>query len=1109
MNTQRSSSQRRAKPSHVQTSFLPPISSANSLPASAVSASSIASSSRQASPVMSPEATHLTTNNSSIQGSPEPMRGREAEYLPPPFELPESIVSRKSSYSAMSEAMTTSKSPGLIRRLSNRATQFAGRRRQSSTTAMSRDQSTGPVIMRRRSDSTNTAPEGGRGAFFGDSDDDVIDEYSTELTSTLGADGTRDFTSGSTTASLAGSNGPVTCSPGPGPVIPSILLQGTTMTKVTKKKKKLLTFVLENEAAKVSWDKNRPSKSFYIDDIKEIRVGVDARNYRQEFGVLPADEPRFFSILYAVPEKSKGRSSKAMHLIASDDQTFDLWTSTLDAISKHRHELMASLSSFHDKAVRAYWCAEMAKQFVDKPHSEDDEDLDFIGVERLCRSLHIHGSSNYLRSKFDAADISRSGRLNFAEFQEFVKLMKRRTDVKALYRELASNADKGMTLDDFFRFLRDVQGEDTNLERAHWESVFAKFVRRSKSKEQAAIDMADGEVPRMTEAALSSYLISTFNVPLANPTADFSLDRPMHEYFISSSHNTYLLGRQVAGESSVEAYISALNKGCRCVEVDCWNGAEGPVVMHGRTLTSQVSFRDVMSTISKYAFVKSPYPLWISLEVHCNPTQQAMMAEIIKETCGSKLVTEPLNPGSDQLPSPSQLMHRILIKVKKPRPTPESVTSEPSGRSRGTSVSSPYIRPLQLQGDSPAVSAGLLPPSPYGSRSRIMSRYETRASGNDTNDSMSSSTSDSESLADDVARARDSNLKNKTSNIVKVLGELGVYSAGIKFGGFDTPDSKAYNHIYSFMEQTFQKNTKTSEEKNTLIRHNMRYLMRVYPNGWRVASTNFDPLTYWRRGVQMVALNWQTYDLGMQMNDAMFASGTDQSGYVLKPRELREIRMVPNVPGTAIKLERKEVNFSIDVISAQQLMRPKGLPPNRSVDPYVEVEVYHADDKTKEAKGVVGEGGLDASAKDGSSGLGAPHRRRTHIVQENGFNPIFDKKFNFNLTTKFPDLVFVRWTVRCSSDGYNYSDRGLPLATYTAKLNSLKQGYRTLPLYDSNGDQFLFSTLFCRIKIDPATSIYVNGPESSDSVGKLKSIGRTVWNRTPMSPKSSVDSGHQ
>jgi phosphatidylinositol phospholipase C delta len=695
--------------------------------------------------------------------------------------------------------------------------------------------------------------------------------------------------------------------------------------------------------------------------------------------------------------------------------------------------------------------------------------------------------------------------LNFAEFQEFVKLMKKREDVRAIYREVASDVEKGITAQEFFAFLRNIQHENIDADPAYWENVFARFSRRSKSKEQALQDTIEG-TPRMNEAALTSYLISTFNVPMESLPAKITLDGPLNEYYISSSHNTYLLGRQVAGQSSVEAYISALNRGCRCVEVDCWNGSDGkPVVMHGRTLTSQVSFADVMSTISKYAFVKTPFPLWVSLEVHCNPQQQALMADIIIKACGEKLVTESIDPTSEQLPSPSQLLNRILIKVKKPRLFQESTLDLPAGRSRGSSVSSPYVRPVLL--DNSTISAGLLPPSPYVKEPRAARGQNS----NEGKESFSSSTSDSESLTEDMAKAKESNRRNKTSNIIKVLGQLGVYSAGLKFNGFDSPESKAYNHIFSFMENTFDKNSKSPDDKRSIIRHNMRYMMRVYPNGMRVNSTNFDPLKYWRRGVQMVALNWQTYDLGMQINDAMFAGGTDQSGYIRKPSEMREIKMIPSIPEEAgidhIKRERKNVNFSIDVISAQQLMRPKFLAPARSVDPYVEVEVYHADDRDKDNKGVVGEGGLEAPSKDGSSGLGTPHKRRTHIVRENGFNPIFDKKFNFDLTTKHPDLVFVRWTVRCSPDGLYFSDKNPALATYTAKLSSLKQGYRTLPLYDGNGDQFLFSTLFCRVKIEPYTSIYVNSTDAPGREGVFRTIRQTVFNRNPASPKPSLDSG--
>ncbi|KAI9735776.1 MAG: Phospholipase C [Claussenomyces sp. TS43310] len=1101
---------RRSKPQVYTT--LPTIPAA-SYPASAISASSVTSSSQQPSPIMSPLPSQLITSNSSLQGSPEGPRGRDADIVLPPFELPESIVSRKPSQSTMSEALSGSKSTGIIRRLSNRASRLANRRRQSSTNANSRDHSSGPVIMRRRSDSNGTAPEV-RGSLLSDSDDDIPEDARDELNMALGGDGLRDFSGSSTYGSTTcGSISGISA----GPVIPSVLIQGTPMVKLSKKgRKKAVIFILDKDAAKVSWDKNRPSKCFYIDDIRDIRSGADARNYRLEFGIPAVDEPRFFSIFYTIPDKSKGSSQKMMHLIAGDDQTFELWTTMLDAISKHRERLMISLSAFNDRAVRTYWRREMDKQFADRPHSEDEEVIDLPGVESLCRNLHIHGVPYYLHASFAKADATGTGRLNFAEFQEFVRLMTRREDIRGIFQEHAKTSPKGITLEEFLGFLSGTQCEDVAANRAHWETVFYKFVRRSKPKDQCPQDVTDGETPLMTEATLTSFLTSTFNGPVTELPAQFSLDRPLHEYFISSSHNTYLLGRQVAGQSSVEAYISALTRGCRCVEVDCWNGSEGPVVMHGRTLTSQVSFVDVMTTISKYAFVKTAFPLWISLEVHCNDTQQAMMAQIIRETCGSMLVTEPIDPASDVLPSPSQLLNRILIKVKSPRTVDEAaVMDQSTSRSRGVSISSPFVRPTALDNSTvPATYLTSPQMSPHIRATRVGTKGQIRA-GVESQDSFSSSTSDSESITSDSLKTYDGTQnKKKQSNIIKVLGALGVYSCGVKFHGFDSPESKQYNHVFSFMEQTFARNSKTPESKRALTRHNMRFLMRVYPNGWRVASTNFDPLTYWRRGVQMAALNWQTYDLGMQINDAMFAGGTDQSGYVLKPSGLREIQMLPNVPEEAgagfAKRERKNVNFAIEVKSAQQLMRPKGFAPNRTIDPYVEVEVYHTDDKSKDFKAVVGEGGLDASNdRDGSSGLGTPHRRRTGIRLGNGFNPVFNSKFNFGLTTKSPELVFVRFTVRTARDG-QYDEKATPLAVYTAKLSSLKQGYRTLPLMDNNGDQFLFSTLFCRIKIEPATSIYVNvaGQEAEESVGKLKSIGRSVFARTPMSPKTSVEGGY-
>lgn len=974
---------------------------------------------------------------------------------------------------AMAEAIAASRSPGLIRRLSRGASQRLRRKASHQQTMRMRDNSAGPVLLRRRSDSNAASDYGGPPDMSDlelEPSEDALEDPPYPRLPLRDRNNALGISVGRT------SNASNYFEGGIAPSISAVLQAGTWATKFSRKKTKRIKLWLDPNSARVCWHMTNTSKSFFIDDISEVRTGADSRNAREDAQVPEKDEDRFMTVVYRPLDSSKGRTTKTMQLLMDSDVVRKYWEDALGQVTRDRAHIMNALSLSRDKSERSM---EMAwKKATGRQKTDPEAVLTLDGARSLCRDLEINCSNDAVKTHFKTADTKRTGLLDYAQFRDFVNSFKQRKDIQNLYRNVKLGTDLDMDLETFLSFLHKDQMVDVEKERAYWAGVFDKFAETRPNK--AALPDADATAtPKtMNMQSFQSFLASGYNASVNVNKGEVNLTRPLNEYFISSSHNTYLLGRQVAGTSSVEGYVAALIKGCRCVEIDCWDGDGGrPMVTHGRTMTTKVSFEDCVSTIGRYAFHNSPYPLLVSLEVHCNEQQQKTMVDLMKKYWKDTLVTEPITNNAMSLPSPEELKGRILVKVKAAEEVElaQALADTSNGRSRGRSIGSAFSRTSSV--DKPGI-----PHTQFINSPPVMSPSETNLASVSTprgsttsGPTMSPSTTTSDS--DDAPLLNEKNKNVKTSKIIPELGRLGVYAQGFKFHGFNAPEAQHINHIYSVAEGKFNKQcdkaavdtrTQSKNPKAEMEKHNMRFLMRVYPSGKRIDSSNFNPLASWRRGVQMAALNWQTYDVHQQVNEAMFASGSDRLGYVLKPEELRPAKHLPitdTLPEAADSKEKKgkkRVKFAVEIISAQRLPRPRGQSTVGGMNPYVEFEMYSADDKAR--GNATGQGGTDASARDGSSGIGSPLRKRTKVIEGNGFDPIYNQPISMSVETKFPSLIFVRWTVWHSPQASGAASNNVLLATYTAKLGSLQQGYRHLPLFNPQGEQYRDAKLFVKIR---------------------------------------------
>lgn len=235
--------------------------------------------------------------------------------------------------------------------------------------------------------------------------------------------------------------------------------------------------------------------------------------------------------------------------------------------------------------------------------------------------------------------------------------------------------------------------------------------------------------------------------------------------------------------------------------------------------------------------------------------------------------------------------------------------------------------------------------------------------------------------------------------------------------------------MHSFSESSVSTLCKRSQSHKWIL-YNQTHISRTFPSGSRIDSSNYSPILAWSVGCQMAALNIQSSDEGLFVNDGRFRENGGV-GYVLKP----SILMMKD------EHDPRSTHLEIKILSGSCLPKPKGLSFGECIDPYVKISLF-----------------------DCHEGKEVNLSQTTNVLLQNGFSPIWNFEDSFHLDVKNTSVAVMQFSV--------WNKNSLPkddeiIASASVPISCMRQGIRSVQLFDENmtrSGAFAFASLLVLVK---------------------------------------------